>query len=73
MVKVFKPSQEHRIDLPTIGTTTIDNAIAANLAGIALSAGSSLIIEKNAVINEANRSGLFVVGIAGTKLGGNTK
>ena len=73
MVKVVKPSQERRIDLPTIGTTTIDNAIAANLAGIALSAGSSLIIEKNAVINEANRSGLFVVGIAGTKLSGNTK
>ena len=63
LVKVCKPGQERRADLPTIGTITLDNAAAAGLRGIALEAGNTLIIQKRAVIEKANRLGLFIVGI----------
>ncbi len=69
LVKVIKPGQDHRVDLPTIGTKTISHLISSKLSGIALSAGSSLIIEKPAVIEAANRSGLFLVGLTNESLG----
>ena len=63
LVKVVKPGQDHRIDLPSIGTKTISHVSSSKLSGIALSAGTSLIIEKAAVIEAANCAGLFVLGL----------
>ena len=63
LVKVVKPGQDHRIDLPSIGTKTISHVSSTKLSGIALSAGTSLIIEKAAVIEAANCAGLFVLGL----------
>lgn len=63
LVKMKKPNQDSRIDLPTIGMNTIVNAHKAGLRGIAIEAGSALIVEKNKVIETANRLGLFVSGV----------
>jgi DUF1009 family protein len=64
LVKAPKPGQEPRADLPTIGRRTVDGAAAAGLRGIAVEAGASLIIDRAAVAAAADRSGLFVVGVA---------
>jgi UDP-2,3-diacylglucosamine hydrolase len=64
LVKAPKPGQERRADLPTIGRRTVDGAAAAGLRGIAVEAGASLIIDRAAVVAAADRSGLFVVGVA---------
>lgn len=63
LVKVKKPQQERRADLPTIGTTTVRNAAESGLRGIAVEAGGSLIVDREAVRAAADESGIFVVGI----------
>jgi hypothetical protein len=63
LVKVKKPGQEKRVDLPTIGLRTIENAKAAGLRGIAVEAGAALVLDREAVARAADAAGLFVVGI----------
>ncbi len=63
LVKCSKPGQELRVDLPSIGSETVAAAHAAELAGIAVEAGRSLILDFGGVIREANRLGMFVVGL----------
>jgi len=63
LVKVKKPQQDGRLDLPTIGTTTVEKAAAAGLAGIAVQAGGSLMVDRASVGALADRLGLFVVGV----------
>ncbi len=63
LVKMKKPTQDARIDLPAIGVTTIENAYAAGLRGIAVQAGGALVIDREKVVEKANSLGLFLVGV----------
>jgi DUF1009 family protein len=63
LVKVKKPLQEKRVDLPAIGPKTVENAHAAGLSGIAIEAEGSLILDRSDVIAQADALGLFLVGI----------
>ncbi len=65
LVKLKKPKQERRADLPTIGPGTVRAAAAAGLAGIAVQAGHCLIIDRPRVVEAADRAGLFVIGVSG--------
>jgi hypothetical protein len=64
LAKAPKPVQDRKTDLPVIGLQTVRNVAAVGLAGIAIEAGGALIVDKRAVGNEADRLGLFVVGVA---------
>jgi UDP-2,3-diacylglucosamine hydrolase len=64
LVKIAKPGQERRADLPTIGPRTVRACAAAGLRGIAVEAGSTLLIDRAEIVATADRAGLFVVGIA---------
>jgi UDP-2,3-diacylglucosamine hydrolase len=63
LVKCAKPGQELRMDLPSIGPGTVTAAHAAGLAGIGVEADRSLVLDQAGVIAEADRLGLFVVGL----------
>ena len=63
LVKALKPTQDAKTDMPVVGVQTVKNAAAAFLAGIAVEAGAALILDKQAVAAEADRQGLFVVGV----------
>jgi DUF1009 family protein len=63
LVKVAKPGQQRKVDLPTIGTNTVERVAAAGLRGIAIEAGSALVVDKDAVIAAADEAGIFVVGV----------
>jgi DUF1009 family protein len=63
LVKAAKPIQDRKTDLPVIGTRTVANVVAAGLAGIAVEAGGSLIVDRNAVRAAADAAKLFVVGV----------
>lgn len=63
LVKLCKPGQDVRVDLPSAGLSTIENALAAGLSGIALEAGRSLLLDRDNAIELADRSGLFIAGI----------
>jgi len=63
LVKLPKPSQDRRIDLPAIGTDTIVQAKEAGLAGIAVEAGGSLVLDAQQFVETADAAGLFVIAL----------
>ncbi len=63
LVKMTRSGQDRRVDLPTIGPNTVEGCRAAGLAGIALEAGGSLIIDRAAVIAAADGAGMFLSGV----------
>ena len=63
LVKVEKPGQERRADRPTIGPRTVTLAAEAGLRGIATEAGATIVLDRDEVIRNADRAGMFVVGI----------
>lgn len=63
LVKLRKQGQDRRIDLPTIGVTTVENAARAGLRGIAVEAGGALVVDHEKVAQRADKAKLFVVGI----------
>jgi hypothetical protein len=63
LAKAPKPTQEQRVDLPTIGLHTLQQCSHAGLAGIAGEAGKVLVMDRGAVIALADELGLFVFGV----------
>ena len=63
LVKLVKPGQDRRADLPTLGPRTIDAAAAAGLRGIAFEAGGTLFTDRAACVARANAAGLFLLGL----------
>jgi UDP-2,3-diacylglucosamine hydrolase len=63
LVKLLKPGQEKRADLPTIGPQTMGNAAAAGLRGVAFEAGSTILAERAATVAAADAAGLFLLGL----------
>jgi UDP-2,3-diacylglucosamine hydrolase len=64
LVKAPKNGQDLRFDLPTVGPRTVDGAINARLAGIAVVAGDTLVAEPQAMITAADAGGLFIAGVS---------
>jgi DUF1009 family protein len=64
LAKAPKPTQELRVDLPTIGIGTLQEAARAGLAGVAGEAGKVLVLDRDAFIALADELGLFVVGVS---------
>lgn len=62
LVKMPKPGQESRVDAPTIGSRTVERAHRAGLDGIAVEAGGTIVLDRDAVGDTADRLGLFVYG-----------
>ena len=63
LVKLLKPGQDRRADLPTIGAATLANAAAAGLRGVAFQAEATILAEREAAIATADAAGLFLLGI----------
>jgi hypothetical protein len=63
LVKAPKNGQDLRFDLPTVGSRTVEGAKAASLAGIAIIAGNTVVVEPQAMIEAADAAGLFVTGV----------
>lgn len=63
LFKGVKPQQDLRFDLPSVGAATVEEAAAAGLVGIGLSAGRSLVIEMERVLEAARTHRLFLVGL----------
>ena len=63
LIKLVKPGQDRRADLPTIGPDTIRAAASAGLRGIAFEAGGTLLIDRDGCIAGADAAGLFLLGI----------
>jgi DUF1009 family protein len=64
LIKAPKTGQDRRIDLPTIGPKTVESAASANLAGIAVVAGTTIVADFTQLAAAADRANIFVVGVS---------
>lgn len=62
MVKMPKPGQEERLDMPVIGPDTVRVAARAGLAGLAVEAGGVLVVDQATTTRLADEAGMFIVG-----------
>ena len=63
LVKLVKPGQDKRADLPTIGPDTIRNASAAGLRGLAFEGKATILADQVACLAAADATGLFLLGL----------
>ncbi|MCA8900160.1 MAG: LpxI family protein, partial [Hyphomonas sp.] len=62
LVKRPKPVQERRIDLPTVGVSTVERVAEAGLAGLAVEAGGALLLRRTDMEAASERLGIFLYG-----------
>lgn len=70
LVKMAKPGQDRRVDLPSIGPRTVGAVARAGLRGIVVEAGGVNVLEREATVRAADRAGLFVWSAAAEALAG---
>lgn len=63
VVKLRKPNQDFRFDLPATGVGTIESMKRVNGAVLAVEAGQSLLFDRQEVVAVAERAGIVVVGV----------
>lgn len=63
VVKLKKPNQDFRFDLPAIGTRTIETLASVQGAVLAVEAGQSLLFDRVAMVAAADKAGLVVLGL----------
>ncbi|MDR0406695.1 MAG: UDP-2,3-diacylglucosamine diphosphatase LpxI [Holosporales bacterium] len=63
LVKGAKPQQEMRVDLPTIGSETLEALHIAGFRGVALEAGKTLLLDREIVLEKADSYEIFVAGM----------
>jgi len=63
LAKMVKPTQDIRVDLPTLGPATIRHAAEAGLAGVVAEAGGAFIMDREETIRLADELGLFIAGL----------
>jgi UDP-2,3-diacylglucosamine hydrolase len=66
VVKVSKPKQDMRFDVPVIGAKTIEVMSRTHARALAVDAGKTLVFERARALEAADRAGIAVVGVAAT-------
>jgi hypothetical protein len=63
LVKVSKPKQDKRFDIPVVGLNTVKNLIKGKAECLAIEAGKTLFIDREESVKLANRLGLAIVAV----------
>ena len=61
--KMTKPGQDLRIDIPAIGVDTVNAVADANLRGIVVNAKTCFVVNKPAVVAQADKRGIFIIAL----------
>lgn len=64
LVKTSKPQQDRRADLPAIGLHTLQGCIAAGFRGIVIEANATLVMDRDTLVDLANKHGVWIVALA---------
>ena len=64
LVKFSKRGQETRVDMPTIGPETMRQVAKAGLRGVAVGAGTTIILDVDELVRAADDAGVFIIGVA---------
>jgi len=65
VIKVCKPQQDLRFDLPAIGPQTVASMSQVKAACLAIEAGKTIILDREALIQEADRAGISIIAVPG--------
>jgi hypothetical protein len=63
VVKVAKPQQDMRFDVPTIGIGTVESLIAAGAKCLAIEAGKTIVVDKNEVVALADKHNIAIIAL----------
>lgn len=63
LVKVSKPQQDQRLDLPTVGPKTLENLYQNNFRGLAVESGHCIVLYKEKLIETSDSLQIFLVGV----------
>ena len=63
LIKVSKPNQDKRFDIPVVGLNTIKNLIRAKANGLAIEAGKTIFIDEEKSVKLANQNGISIVAV----------
>ena len=63
MVKVAKPNQDRRFDVPTVGPDTVAKLKRHGAAMLVIEAGETVIVDRTQTLADADRAGIAVVGM----------
>jgi hypothetical protein len=61
VVKVAKPKQDMRFDVPVIGMRTIETMMAAGASCLSVEAGRTLLFDREALLERASEAGIAIV------------
>ena len=64
VVKVAKPNQDLRFDVPVIGVATVEAMIAAGASCLSVEAGRTLLFDRDEIVKHANQAGIAIVATA---------
>jgi UDP-2,3-diacylglucosamine hydrolase len=70
VVKVAKPRQDPRFDVPTIGLATLRTLAKGGGGALAVEAGETFVLEREALVAEADANGIAVFGVDGRRFAG---
>lgn len=62
IVKVARPRQDMRLDIPVVGMGTVKKAVEVGAKGIVVEAGKMMFLEKEAVTKLADENDIFIIG-----------
>ncbi len=63
VVKICKPHQDLRFDLPAVGSVTIQSMMQVKASCLAVEAGKTIMIERDVLIRDANQAGIVIAAI----------
>ena len=63
VVKVAKPNQDMRFDVPVIGISTVETMIRAGASCLSVEAGRTLLFDRNALLKRAAEAGIAIVAV----------
>lgn len=71
VAKAAKPRQDMRFDVPGVGPDTLDSMVQAGATALVIEAGKTLVVDRETVVERANRQGIAVLAMAGDEVGSN--
>ncbi len=61
VVKVAKPKQDMRFDVPVIGIRTVETMIAAGASCLSVEAGRTLLFDRETLLSQADKAGIAII------------
>lgn len=63
VVKICKPNQDLRFDIPAVGVQTIESMVISGATALAVEAGKTVVFDRDKMIEAANRAGIAIVAL----------